>query len=377
MYFKDIIGQEEAKRRLTAEAREGRMPHARLLHGGEGVGKLALAIALARYVACTNPGPEDACGRCPSCKMMDRLAHPDVHFVFPTVRRRSGKETTSDDLLPQWREMLAGTAYFGLDGWLRQMEAENGQAQILVKESDTIVRKLSLKASQGGYKTVIVWLPEKMNVECANKLLKILEEPAPRTLFLLVSEEPDALPATIRSRTQQMRIAGIDEGLMAQELHQRYGVAEDEARSIAHYAEGNFVKALDAIRLNEEKELFLELFVQLMRLSYARRIREMKEWSENMTALGRERQKLFLAYCGQMLRENFMLNFRESSIVHLHDGERDFSSRFAPFVNETNIFPLMHEFGEAQRHIEQNVNARMVFFDLALKTIVLLVQKKT
>ena len=374
MFFRDVIGQDVAKQRLIREAKEGKIAHARLFCGPEGIGKLPLAIAYARYLSCQNPGEDDACGTCPNCMKYNKLAHPDLHFVFPVIKIKS-KDTVSDDFLPEWRELLSQTPYFNLNIWLKEMGAENQQAQIYVKESDEIIRKLNLKSSQGGYKIMIIWLPEKMNVECSNKLLKLLEEPPSQTIFLLVSEEPDMLLTTIQSRTQRFNLYGIEEKQIAQKLVQQYGILEQDAIDIAHRSEGNFLKALETIHLNEENQLFFEMFVSLMRLSYQRKIREMKQWSETMASMGRERQKQFLQYCQRMIRENFIYNFHESSITFLNEEERHFSSRFAPFVNERNVIGIMDELSEAQRHIEQNVNARMVFFDFSLKMIVLLVQK--
>lgn len=374
MFFRDVIGQDEAKQRLIREAKEGKIAHARLFCGPEGIGKLPLAIAYARYLSCQNPGVDDACGTCPNCMKYNKLAHPDLHFVFPVIKIKS-KDTVSDDFLSEWRELLSQTPYFNLNIWLKEMGAENQQAQIYVKESDEIIRKLNLKSSQGGYKIMIIWLPEKMNVECSNKLLKLLEEPPSQTIFLLVSEEPEMLLTTIQSRTQRFNLYGIEEKQIAQKLIQQYGILEQDAIDIAHLSEGNFLKALETIHLNEETQLFFEMFVSLMRLSYQRKIREMKQWSETMASMGRERQKQFLQYCQRMIRENFIYNFHESSITFLNEEERHFSSRFAPFVNERNVIGIMNELSEAQRHIEQNVNARMVFFDFSLKMIVLLVQK--
>ncbi len=374
MFFRDVIGQDEAKQRLIREAKEGKIAHARLFCGPEGIGKLPLAIAYARYLSCQNPGVDDACGTCPNCMKYNKLAHPDLHFVFPVIKIKS-KDTVSDDFLSEWRELLSQTPYFNLNIWLKEMGAENQQAQIYVKESDEIIRKLNLKSSQGGYKIMIIWLPEKMNVECSNKLLKLLEEPPSQTIFLLVSEEPEMLLTTVQSRTQRFNLYGIEEKQIAQKLIQQYGILEQDAIDIAHLSEGNFLKALETIHLNEENQLFFEMFVSLMRLSYQRKIREMKQWSETMASMGRERQKQFLQYCQRMIRENFIYNFHESSITFLNEEERHFSSRFAPFVNERNVIGIMNELSEAQRHIEQNVNARMVFFDFSLKMIVLLVQK--
>jgi DNA polymerase-3 subunit delta' len=375
MFFRDIIGQEEIKQRLIQNVQENKIAHAQLFCGGEGVGKLPLAIAYARYISCLSPSNEDACGKCPNCIKFNHLAHPDLHFIFPVVKKKSTKDVVSDDYIAEWRELIAKTPYFNLHTWLEEMGAENQQAQIYVKESNEIIRKLSLKSSQGGYKIIIIWLPEKMNQECSNKLLKLLEEPAEQTVFLLVSEEPDMLLTTIQSRTQRINIKGIEEKDLKEALMNIHGLQEQDATDIAHRSEGNFLKAIESISLNEENKLFFDLFVALMRLSYQRKIKEMKVWSENVAAMGRERQKHFLSYCQRMIRENFIYNFHNRSITYLGSEEEAFSTRFAPFINERNVMEIMSELNEAQRHIEQNVNAKMVFFDFSLKMIVLLIQK--
>lgn len=351
---------------------EGRIPHAQLFCGPAGAGKLPLALAYARYICCPNRTAADACGTCPSCIKWNKLAHPDLHFVFPIVKK--GKKELCDDYITQWRHLLLNTPYFSLDHWLNEMDAENGQAIIYAKESDEIVRKLSLKPSEGGYKAVIVWLPEKMHIVCANKLLKLLEEPPRKTVFLLVSDAPDMILPTILSRTQRFNIRRIEEADIAGALQQKYGVRPEDSLTLARLAGGDFVKALEAIHLNEENELFFELFVSLMRLSYQRKIREMKQWSEQLASMGRERQKHFLAYSQRMLRENFIHNLHRREMNRMTPPEENFALRFAPFINERNVTGMMHELSEAQLHIEQNVNARMVFFDFALKMIVLLRQ---
>lgn len=375
MFFRDIIGQEDIKRQLIKNVQENKIAHAQLFCGGEGVGKLPLAIAYARYISCLHPSDEDACGKCANCIKFNNLAHPDLHFIFPVIKKKSTKEIVSDDYIAEWRELITKTPYFNLHTWLEEMGAENQQALIYVKESNEIIRKLSLKSSQGGYKIIIIWLPEKMNQECSNKLLKLLEEPAEQTVFLLVSEEPDALLTTIQSRTQRINIKGIDENDIKEALINIYGLQEQDATNIAHRSEGNFLKAIESISLNEENKLFFDLFVALMRLSYQRKIKDMKAWSEKVASMGREKQKHFLSYCQRMIRENFIYNFHNHSISYLANEEEAFSTRFAPFINERNVMEIMNELNEAQRHIEQNVNAKMVFFDFSLKMIVLLIQK--
>lgn len=374
MFFKDVIGQEAAKQRLRQEVNEGRIPHAQLLCGPEGVGKLPLALAYARYICCTGRNETDACGTCPSCVKFNKLVHPDLHFIFPIVKSAKSKKEICDDYIAAWRAFVLRNPYFNLNHWLNEMGAENSQALIYAKESDEIVRKLSLKSSEGGYKITIVWLPEKMHVVCANKLLKLLEEPPEKTIFLLISETPDQILQTILSRTQRFNIRKIDEPEIAATLETKYGILQAESLSIAHLANGNFIKALETIHLNEENRLFFDLFVNLMRLSYQRKIKEMKQWSEQVAGMGRERQKNLLEYCQRMIRENFIYNFRRPDLSYMTIDEQNFATRFSPFVNERNVTGIMEELSKAQQHIEQNVNAKMVFFDFSLKMIVLLKQ---
>jgi DNA polymerase-3 subunit delta' len=372
MLFKDIIGQDEIKEKLLTEVHEGRVAHAQLFCGPEGTGKLPLAIAYAQYLNCTNRQENDSCGTCPSCIKFNKLAHPDLHFAFPIVKEK-GKEVCND-YLPNWRALFEETSYFSYDLWLQAMNIDNKQAIIYEKESNEILRKLSFKSSEGEYKIMIIWMPEKMHQVCANKILKLLEEPPEKTVFLLVSESPEDILPTIQSRTQRINIHRIKETDIYQALQSKYHITEEQSRSIAHISNGNFIKALEYIHLNEDKQLFFDLFVNLMRLSYQRKIKEMKQWSEQVAAMGRERQKSLLVYCQNMIRENFMYNFHKPEINYLGINEQQFAVNFARFVNERNVMGLMHELGEAQRHIEQNVNAKMVFFDFALKTIVLLKQ---
>ena len=373
--FKDVIGQEALKEKLRREVDEGHIPHAQLFCGPSGVGKLALALAYARYLCCTNRSDGEACGHCQSCKQWDQLMHPDVHFMFPIVSSEKKKKTICADYLTEWRELLTNSPYFSYSQWLEAIDAENSQALIYGKESDEITKTLSLKPVQGDFKITIIWLPEKMNETCANKMLKLLEEPPEHTIFLLCSEEPERMLSTILSRAQRINLPRLTEIEIAKALQNKYGIEPRDSENLAHLANGSFVKALDQIHLNEDNDRYLELFISLMRLAYARRIREMKTWSEEVASLGREKQKELLTYCQRMIRESFMANFHQKQMSYMNLEEQNFTSRFAPFVNEGNAMSIMQELSEAQIHIEQNVNAKMVFFDLALKMIVLLIKK--
>lgn len=373
--FKDVIGQEALKEKLRREVDEGHIPHAQLFCGPSGVGKLALALAYARYLCCTNRTDGEACGHCQSCKQWEQLMHPDVHFMFPIVSSEKKKKSICADYLTEWRELLINSPYFSYSQWLEAIDAENSQALIYAKESDEITKTLNLKPIQGDFKITIIWLPEKMNEPCANKMLKLLEEPPERTIFLLCSEEPERMLPTILSRAQRINLPRLTEIEISEALQNKYGIEPRDSETLAHLANGSFVKALDQIHLNEDNDKYLELFISLMRLAYARRIREMKAWSEEVASLGREKQKELLTYCQRMIRESFMANFHQKQMSYMNLEEQNFTSRFAPFVNEGNAMGIMHELSEAQIHIEQNVNPRMVFFDLSLKMIVLLIRK--
>ena len=378
MYFKDIIGQQEVIERLVKDAQAGTVPHALLFCGPEGVGKLQTAIAFARYLLCRDKGTAaDSCGTCPACVKMDKLVHPDLHFVFPVINKSksTGRSTVSDDEISTWRETVLEQQYFGFEDWLAAIDADNKQARIFVTESQSILGKLSLKSVEGGYKVMIIWHAEKMNAECANSLLKLLEEPPAGTVFILTTDTPELMLETILSRTQRIDFKRIPAELIEQKLTgPGYLLDSDTAAKIAHLSGGSWLKAMNALRVNAESDEFLEYFMQLMRLSYGRRLKDLKIWSDNVAGGGREWQKRFLAYCQRMIRENFICNFHNPELNYMTEQERQFSVRFAPYVNENNIIGLTEVLSDAQRDIEQNVNSKMVFFDLSLKTIMLMKQ---
>ena len=344
-----FIGQETTWQRLLADLQVDRVPHALMLCGPEGSGKLALAVAFAQTLLCQHPREDgSACGECASCKMAAKLEHPDLHFTFPIVkgsRIKTPEGAVSDVYIKEWRARVLESPYFDLNDWLEDMGAANQQATYYVAESDNIQRKLALKSNQGGRKVMVVWLPEKMNQETANKLLKLFEEPPAGTHFLMVSEEPDLVLGTILSRTQRLLVPPL-----SREEYRQAHPPKDERQ-------------------------FLDLFIMLMRLSYQRKVKDMRDWSEHLAGMGRETQKSFLQFCQRQVRENFVYNFREPTLNSQTEEEAAFSRNFARFVNERNVIPITEELAAAERDIAQNVNARMVFFDLSLKMIVLLIQK--
>lgn len=374
--------------RLVSDALEGRLPHAVMLCGGEGSGALALAVAFARFLLCTGRaghpaetglfGPTEpvpplrhACGHCPACAMTSQLQHPDLHFVFP-IYKKGGKPTACDDFLDTWREWLLSDPYGGFPEWITATKADRQQLAIFAEESDAVGRKLSLKSNQGGWKVCLIWLPEKMHPACANKLLKLFEEPPAHTFFLAVSERPEQVLETVRSRLQQINVPPPSDDDVEQALAGRYGVLPAEARRIARGACGNLSAALRAITSGGAQEEDLDLFKDIMRACYGRRVRDMKLWSERLASVGRERQRAFLAYALRMVRENFVHNLSEPSLTHMSEEELAFAGRFAPFINENNILPLTRQLERAWRDIAQNANAKILFFDLALQLTVLI-----
>ncbi|UPS44847.1 DNA polymerase III subunit delta [Prevotella sp. E15-22] len=375
MKFSEVIGQKEVQERLVQMVKEDRLPHAMMLCGPAGSGKMALAVAFGCYLLGLKDNKDvDQ----PEHPMLAKLEHPDLHFTYPTIKlpsMSSDHKPVSDDFAHEWHDLMMQGPYFTLDQWLTAVGAENQQAIITAGESDELVRKLSLKSSQGGYKVSIIWLPERMNIECANKLLKLIEEPPTQTVFLMVCEEPDKLLETIRSRVQRIDVKKIDNETIRQALVERRGISDDAAQRISRLANGSWLKAMEALQAGTENEQFLDMFMMLMRLAYQRRVRELRKWSETMAGFGREKQKRFLQFFLRMLRENFMYNFQQQELVYMTQEEEDFAKNFARFINEANILQLYDLTNLAIRDIGQNANAKIVFFDFALKMIVLLIQK--
>ena len=310
--------------------------------------------------------------------MLRKLEHPDLHFTYPTIKLPSmGSEhkPVSDDFAREWHDMVMQGPYFTLDQWLTAIGAENQQAIITAGESDDLVRKLSLKSSQGGYKVSIIWLPERMNIECANKLLKLIEEPPSQTVFILVCEEPDKLLETIRSRVQRIDVKKLPAETICQALVERRAINEESARRISRMANGSWLRALEQLEVGSENEQFLDMFILLMRLAYQRNVRELRKWSDSMATFGREKQKRFLTFFLRMVRENFMYNFQQSDLCYMTQEEEQFAKKFARFINEANVLALNDLANRCIRDIGQNANAKIVFFDFALQVIVLLLQK--
>jgi len=383
MLFSEIIGQQEIKKRFIRTVIEQRIPHAQLLRGPEGVGKLGLAIAYAQYICCENRTETDSCGVCPSCVKYKKLVHPDLHFVFPVIKPPSKSSVVCDDFIAEFRSMVLNNLYFSVNEWYAKISGDAKQGMIYGNESEEIIRKLSLKTYESEYKVMIIWLPEKMNLTCSNKLLKILEEPPEKTVFLLVSNDPDHIITTILSRTQHIHIPRLSEKEITNALlrNDELEVEDEDAGYAAHIANGSYLNAIAVLNEGDENKLNFDRFMLIMRLAWQvgnkkdhASLKTLKKWSDDMAAatIGRERQKNFLSYAQRMTRENFILNLQQPELNYLTSLEADFSKRFSPFINERNVEEIMIEFALAEKQIEQNTNAKMVFFDLTLKIIMLL-----
>ncbi len=386
MLFRDIIGQEETKQQLRQTVREGRIPHAQLFTGISGIGKLQLALAYAQYLNCPNRTEEDSCGTCPTCLQFQHLQHPDLHFAFPIVK--TDDYDRCDDYVDTWRDIILKKRYFNLDDWHKALGVETKQSLIYEKESQEIIRKLSLKPYGNGYKVMIIWQPEKMNAASANKLLKLLEEPPAQTVFLLVSEHPEQLLTTIQSRVQTIRVPRLSDETIAAALVQK-GIAPDQAADIARIANGSYLAAQKKADESEENKKELNDFIALFRNAYTvgvlrdplkkyESLKDLRKWSLEMadSKVGREKQKHFLQYAQQQVRENYVRNLAQPELNYQLAAEREFSTKFAPFIHDGNVEGIMNQLELAERQIEQNGNAKIIFFDLCLQMIVLIKKPK-
>lgn len=372
MKFSDIIAHDSAKRRLKSFVDSDRIPHAILIEGPEGIGKFALARAFAQYVHCENPHNGDSCGMCPSCIQHQSFNHIDTHFIFPVVKRKGRTTAISDDYIEEWREFLSENPYMDFEKWLEALDNINAQPQIYVDESADLIHKLNFTSHKAKYKIVLLWLPERMKIECANKLLKLIEEPHNDTLFVLVSNDAKQILPTIYSRTQRIEMLRLGTHDVASYLTKKHAIDDATANSIAYLSEGNINKAEKELNLTKESLRFFSLFVELMRLAYQRKIHDLKRWSVDVSSLGREQEIKFLAYCQRLIRENFIYNLNVKGLNYMNNEESQFSVNFAKFITERNVEKLISVLNKAQSDIAGNANAKIVFFDLSVKVILLL-----
>lgn len=372
MKFSDIIGHEDAKRRLRDMVDAERMPHALLLSGPSGVGALALARALAQYIHCSHRRSGESCGVCPACLQHQSLNNADMHYIFPIVKRKSEGLILSADYAPVWHDFLALGPYASWEDWLALSKAGNSQPVIYVEESAEIVRRMNLSNYAARYKIALIWLPEKLQPEAANKLLKIIEEPFADTLFLMVSEHPEQILPTIYSRTQRVELTRLTDAEVSELLTSVYGVDPGLAPEIASRAEGSMTRAIELTGTGGEHDEFAPLFREMMRKAYMRDVKELRVMADTIAAMGREKARRCMDYCAVMVRENFIYNLQVGPLLSMDDDEIRFSSRFAPFINAANAEYMLDLFSTAGADISRNANAKIVMFDTLLRLIVAL-----
>ena len=374
MLFSEIIGQEEMRRRLIKTVTDGRVSHAQLFFGPEGVGKLALAIAYAQYLSCSQKRPDDSCGECPSCLKYQKFAHPDLHFIFPTSTTKSiTKDPSSARFMNEWREFLMiNKGYGSLEEWYEFIGIENKQGNIYAADCTDIIRALSLKTYEAEFKIVILWMVERLYYAAAPKLLKTLEEPPQKTIFLLVSENPDLIIRTILSRTQMVKIPRISDDALLRSIRENWNMNEAEASSIVRMAEGNYIEACRLISHDEKNIRFFDAFRDWMRLCYRLFQQSMDylaliDWIDEFSKLGREKQKSFLRYSTEIIHECISVNSMPGVQAKLDEQETAFVGKFSKIVTPHNAGDITHEINAAYHHLERNANPKILMMDLSVK----------
>ena len=381
MLFRDILGLDHIKSHLVSSADAGRIPHAHLFVGPEGSGTLPMAIAFAQYILCQNAGGENEVGD-EACNMKcSSLSHPDLHFAFPVATTSKIKShAVSNHFIEEWRQFVKEQVYGNLFDWYRLLGIERKQGQIGVDEAHDIVKKLSLKSYEGGFKVMIIWMAETMNTSASNKLLKLIEEPPEKTVLILISEDESQILQTIRSRCQLLSFPPLAEQVIADALVEK-GLVREEAMRLAHEANGNYNKALDLMYSDSEDLVFEKWFVQWVRSAFKARgnksaIHELILWSEEVAKTGRETQKKFLGYCLAVIRQALLINYQVGELAYMKIHVDGFHlEKFAPFIHENNILPIVEELESAIYHIERNGNSRVILTDLSIKLTRLLHKK--
>ncbi|WNM19636.1 DNA polymerase III subunit [Flavobacterium capsici] len=382
MQFSEIIGQDYIKNHLIKSTVAGRIPHAQLFVGPEGSGTLAMAIAYAQLVLCGNSSENNSEGN-QSCNLkFNSLSHPDLHFIFPNVTNEDVKsKPKSADFLTDFREFVLSNPYGSLFDWYKHLGVKNKQGEIRVEDATDILKSLALKSYEGGYKIMIVWMAEKMNIAASNKILKLLEEPPEKTLFLLISEDEEDIIQTIRSRCQVLHFGALPEKIIANSLIDKYNIESNLADKIAHQAQGNYNKALHFLKHDEDEHPFEEWFVHWVRSAFKAKgnaavIHDLIAWSESIAGIGRESQKQFLNYCIIMFRQALLHNYETRELVYVEPQTQGFTfEKFAPFVTGENILDIFESLSEAIYLIERNGNAKIILTDLSIK-LTRLIHKK-
>ena len=374
MLFSQIIGQENIKKHLISSADNGRIPHAQLFVAPTGSGALPMAIAYAQYILCKNSGGENDTGDHACNLKFDKLSHPDLHFAFPvTTNEKVKKHPTSNSFLPEWRQFVSEQPYGSLFNWYQRLGIENKQGQIGVDEAEEIVKKLILKPFEGGYKVMIIWMADKINISASNKLLKLIEEPPSKTVLLLVAENEEDMLKTITSRCQILHFQALNEKDITDTLMKNHGMDENQAVRIAHQSHGSWNKAMHMLHHDDNELAFEKWFVTWVRAAFKAKgdasvVHDLITWSEEIAKTGRETQKRFLNYCSQFFRQAMLANYGAGSLVYLETETKNFDlSKFAPFVHGANIEDINKAMEDAIYHIERNGNAKIILLDLSMQ----------
>lgn len=367
MRFSEVIGQEQVKIQLRNMVESGRISHTMMFAGPKGSGKLPLALAYAQYLLCQNPTPEDSCGECSSCRRIAALQHPDLHLVYPVIKKKSTDKPKSEDFIESFREQYLANPYMSYMNWVDSLNAENKQASVFVSENESIMHKLNLKSYGGSYKIFIFWMMERVNVETANKLLKSLEEPPEKTIFLLISDQTELILPTIISRAQLIKTQVLQTSDIVNGLEQKCNIPASEAELFATFADGDFNKALQLFNNADDLHQNLERFTNLFRACYKYSIDEMLALVDDFKNLNRESLIEFLQYALFLIRNNMALNLHVRQMVHLTTEELKFSENFSKLMSPAVAQRLSKEFEDAVFHISRNVNTRIVMMDLSIR----------
>jgi DNA polymerase-3 subunit delta' len=362
MLFKDIPGQQAVKKRLINSVNEARISHAQLFLGPEGSGSLALALAYAQYISCLEKLPDDSCGKCSACTKYQKLIHPDLHFSYPFITKASAE--TSVNYIKEWRNAIAENPFMGIDQWMEYLDADNKQPNINIAECHAIIQKLVLKSFEAEYKIILIWLPEYLGA-AGNSLLKLIEEPPAKTLFILIAQNYEQILATILSRTQLIKIPKLaDEELKAYLIDN--GCPQEKAGRIAYLANGNIAAAQQL--LAEDDDDLESLFIQWFRLCYGRKGVEINDWIEQVAnaRFGRENQKSLLRFGLQVVRDCLMVNLDQTSIVKFESKHFELT-KLANTINFENAPLIIKGFEQAIYHIERNANPKIMFLDLSIQ----------
>lgn len=373
MRFADIAGHEEVKRRLREMVDNERIPHALLLEGPSGTGKFMLARAFAQYIHCENRHDGDSCGECPACRQHEAFNHIDTIFSFPVVKK-SGRTALSDDYRDTFGEFIAESPYMDFTDWVSKLDNVNAQPMIYVEEGAELLRRLTYMTRRSKYKVVLLWLPERLKEETANKLLKLVEEPFGDTIFVMVSNNGRGILPTIYSRTQRITVPRYSDGELEDVLRTQ-GMDEATAADIVRIADGSVNQAWKIAHVSAERRKYFDLFVELMRKAYGRKVLELRGWSKAVSELGREPAMQFIDYCCRLIRESFVMHLHVDRLLTLSANEREFVNKFFTFINEKNVVDMIELFDRSRRDIAANGNAKIIFFDLAVRVIMLIRRK--